>query len=105
MKDHNKIIIEAPLFLREEAVNNVEHATRIPLPADNKQVDLMHMSAILVSTGTNKNGATFLGSELIKAKDTIADKALDVEHTPDKIVGHIKSSMFLDLNGSEWILV
>jgi len=100
MKDHNKIIIEAPLFLRESENHKTEYAARIPLPSENQQVDLMHMSAILVSTGTNKNGATFLGSELVRAKDTIADKALDVEHAPDKIVGHIKSSMFLDLRGS-----
>src|SRR3972149_5808298 len=94
----NKITLKAKLFLTEQL--NKEYATRIPLPGDNQQRDLLHMSAVLVSTGTNANGATFLGSELVLAKDTIADKALDIEHFPDKIVGHIKSAIYLDYDGN-----
>jgi hypothetical protein len=75
-----------------------EIATKLSLP-ENDQKDLLFMSAILVSTGTNKNMATFLGSELILAKDTINLKALDLEHKEDKIIGHIYSSMYFDHSG------
>lgn len=97
----NKITLKAKLFpAKLTPEEKKEIASRIPLPKDNKQIDLMYMSAILVSTGTNKNGATFLGSELVQAKDTIADKALNIEHTEDKVVGHIKSAVFLDQSGN-----
>lgn len=75
-----------------------EIASSLDLPVE-KQKDLMFMSAILVSTGTNKNGATFLGSELIKARHTIVNKPLDIEHEEDKIVGHIISAVYLDFDG------
>jgi hypothetical protein len=75
-----------------------EIAAKLSLP-ENDQKDLLFMSAILVSTGTNKNMATFLGSELVLAKDTINLKALDLEHKEDKIIGHIYSSMYFDQNG------
>lgn len=99
--EDKKVILEAKLVLNElsDALRK-EVASRIPIPSDNPQDDLLLMSAILVSTGTNKNGATFLGSELVKAKDSIADKALDVEHKQDIIIGHIKSALFLDQEGA-----
>lgn len=75
-----------------------EYAAKLQLP-ENDQQDLLYMSAILVSTGTNKNGATFMGSELIKARETINLKALDLEHEEDKIIGHIVSSMYFDQDG------
>lgn len=76
-----------------------EYASKLELP-ENDQQDLLYMSAILVSTGTNKNGATFMGSELIKARETINLKALDLEHEEDRIIGHIVSSMYFDQNGN-----
>ena len=85
----NRIVLEAVLTPRDLTnVQKKEYASKLELP-ENDQDDLLFMSAILVSTGTNKNGATFLGSELIKAKDTIALKPLDIEHEEDKIIGHI----------------
>jgi hypothetical protein len=96
----NKFILEAQL--QPQKLSNIqkkEYASKLNLP-DNDQADLLFMSAILVSTGTNKNGATFLGSELIKARGTIALKPLDIEHEEDKIIGHICSSTYFDHDGN-----
>lgn len=97
----NKLNLEAILTpcVLEDKIKK-EFASKLELP-ENNQRDLLFMSAILVSTGTNKNGATFLGSELIKARDTIALKPLDIEHEEDKIIGHICSSLYLDHEGNE----
>lgn len=100
MKMKNKITLEAP-FILTKSVNKRqirEIAKQLDLP-ENDQRDLLFMSAILVSTGTNKNGATFLGSELIKARNSITQKALDIEHEEEKIIGHITSSVYMDQAG------
>lgn len=95
-----KAIIEAPLIFKKLLpAQQKAIASSLKLP-ENRQADLLFMSAILVSTGTNKNGATFLGSELIKARDSISQKALNVEHEEQKIIGHIASSIYLNQEGS-----
>jgi hypothetical protein len=95
----NKILLEAVLKINElPLAKRKELASKLALP-ENEQKDLMYMSAILVSTGTNKNGATFLGSELIKARETIALKPLDIDHIEDQIIGHIISSMYMNQRG------
>lgn len=95
----NKLILEAILKINEFPLEKrKELASKLSLP-ENEQKDLMYMSAILVSTGTNKNGATFLGSELIKARETIALKPLDKDHIEDQIIGHIVSSLYMDQRG------
>jgi hypothetical protein len=77
-----------------------EIAAKLNLPEnDVNKRDLMFMSAILVSTGTNKNGAHFLGSELIKARRTIAQKPLNLEHQEQSIIGHITEWLFMDHSG------
>lgn len=97
--EQNKIFLEAILKINDfSPARKKEIASQLSLP-ENQQKDLMFMSAILVSTGTNKNGATFLGSELVKARDTIALKPLDIEHKEDVIIGHIVSSMYMDQQG------
>lgn len=96
----NKVLVEAPLILRKLKQSQIkEIASKLDLP-ENNQADLLFMSAILVSTGTNKNGATFLGSELVKARDSIKQKALDIEHEEQAIVGHIAEAMFMDFDGN-----
>lgn len=96
----NKITLEAIITTKSLANKHLkELASTINLP-ENSQQDLLFLSAILVSTGTNKNGATFLGSELIQARDTICQKALDVEHDDQKIIGHIVKAMYLDFEGN-----
>ncbi len=72
-----------------------EAASVIKLPSDpEKQPDLGYFSAVLVSTGTNLNGAHFLGSELLAAAGTVNKKALDFEHIIDSILGFISHSAF-----------
>ena len=96
----NKVILEAILnLINLTPKKKREIAASIDLP-ENTQQDLLFMSAILVSTGTNKNGATFLGSELIKARGTIVQKALDIEHKETEIIGHIASCIYLDQEGN-----
>lgn len=74
-----------------------EVASVIKLPNEvEQQPDLSYFSAILVSTGTNLNGAHFLGSELVKASSTVNSKAVDIEHSESEIIGHIFSSAFTD---------
>jgi len=43
----------------------------------------------------NLNGAVFLPSELVAARDTMLDKPLDVEHLEGYIVGHIYDRAFM----------
>lgn len=75
----------------------------LKLPEDkDKQMDLQYMNAIFVSSGMNKNGAVFLGSELIKARNTIEVKAIDVEHDERSIIGHISKAAFLTRTGDHF---
>lgn len=97
---NNKITLEAKLnIFNMSPLKQKEIASKLQLP-ENSQRDLLFMSAILVSTGTNKNGATFLGSELVKARGSIALKPLDIEHKEEKIIGHIVSSLYMDHEGN-----
>jgi len=96
----HKILLEAPLVLRRlKPAQAKAMASKLSLP-ENDQADLLFMSAILVSTGTNKNGATFIGSELIKARDSISQKAVNLEHKEQEIIGHIASAMYMDWSGN-----
>lgn len=67
----------------------------------NKTPDMLFFSGIFVSSGENLNKAYFLPSELVKAHDTIDNKALDIEHEESQIVGHIYSSAFVDHGGAK----
>lgn len=65
-----------------------------------RQQDLQYITAVFVSSGMNLNGAVFLPSELIHARDTIRSKPLDVEHIEGAIVGHIYDNAFLLKDGT-----
>jgi hypothetical protein len=96
-----KYYLEAELKLRKETKERKEKASQvIELPTEHeKQPDLLYFSAIFVSTGENLNHAYFLGSELISAEGTIVNKALDVEHSEDEIIGHIYERAYTDKEG------
>lgn len=98
----NKIYLEAPILIQEETANLKEKASKvIELPSDDqKQPDLMYFSAILVSSGENLNHAYFMGSELVSAERSIVNKALDVEHSEDDIIGHIYERAYIDKEGN-----
>lgn len=96
-----KLFLEADIKLRDETAARKEKASKvIELPAENqKQPDLQYFSAVFVSSGENLNHAYFLGSELVSAEGTIVNKALDVEHSEDEIIGHIYERAFMDKEG------
>jgi capsid protein len=56
---------------------------------DNKNKDLYFVDAILVSTGMNDNGDTFLPDELWHARNTPINKPTNIEHQTDIAIGHI----------------
>lgn len=97
----NKFYIEADIVLHKETSTLKEKASKIiELPTESKkQPDLAYFSAIFVSSGENLNNAFFLGSELVYAEGTIINKALDVEHDEEEIIGHIYERAFMDKEG------
>jgi len=95
VKEMNKISVIAPLNTELATLSQVANVLKLPADAD-RQPDLQYLTAIFVSSGQNKNGAVFLGSELIKARGTIDNKAVDVEHDEHTIIGQITGSVFLN---------
>lgn len=97
------IYLEAEITLQEETAARKAKASKIiELPDESrKQPDLQYFSAIFVSSGENLNHAYFLGSELVAAEGTIINKALDVEHSEDEIIGHIYERAFMDKEGNK----
>lgn len=100
--DNKKYFLEAEVKIQKETEVLKEAASSvIELPKDNdKQADLLYFSAIFVSSGCNLNKAYFLPSELVKAEGTIVNKALDIEHKEDEIIGHIYQRAFTDADGN-----
>ena len=98
-----RLYLEAKIEVHEETValrNTV--ASIIDLPeAKDKQPDLLYFTAIFVSSGANLNYAYFQSSELVKAENTIINKALDVEHNEEEIVGHIYERAFISKDGKK----
>lgn len=87
---------------KETAALKEKASSVISLPTDkDKQPDLLYMSALFVSSGTNLNLAHFLTSELLKAEGSIVSKAVDVEHQEDQIIGAIYDRRFVDRDGKE----
>lgn len=102
MEKNDHIYLKADIQLHEETDELKEAASVIKLPKeDEKQVDLQYFSAVFVSSGANLNHAYFLPSELVKAEGTIINKAMDVEHKEEEIVGHIYNRVFMDKKGNE----
>ena len=95
----NKVVVTAPLNMETAALSKAAKALNLPKEED-RQMDLLYMTSIFVSTGTNKNGAVFLGSELVKARHTIKDKAVDIEHDEQSLIGQITNFAFLKQDGA-----
>lgn len=97
----NKFYMTASLdYVEETADLRKAVASVIPLPEVNKrQPDLAYFTSRFVSTGTNLNNAHFMGSELVKARNSIVAKAVDVEHEENEIIGHIYACEFTDDKG------
>lgn len=96
-----KFYLEAEMKL-EKATKELHEAASavIELPKEGKkQPDLQYFSAIFVSSGENLNHAYFMGSELVGAEGTIVNKALDIEHKEEEIIGHIYDRAFMTKKG------
>ena len=103
MVAENKFTVYAPLYIQEEVEKAaVEKANLLSFSEGEKQEDLAYLYSILVSAGTNKNGAHFLPSEMMKAHNTIVNKAIDLEHEEGKVIGHIYQCDFLYKDGSNF---
>jgi len=95
------IFLEAKIELLEETADLREAASTIVLPSGtDKQIDLQYFKAIFVSSGENLNHAFFMPSELVAAEGTIVNKALDIEHKEEEIIGHIYERAFIDTDGN-----
>jgi len=90
----HKVNVVAPLHTEAAALATVASILSLP-PESERQPDLQYLTAIFVSSGMNKNGAVFMGSELIKARGSITSKAVDVEHEEQSIIGQITGNAFL----------
>lgn len=95
------ITLEATIELVEETEDLLKMVASVVEMPENRTADLMFFSGIFVSSGSNLNKAFFLPSELVKAAPSVNNKALDIEHEEDQIVGHIFSSKFIDNGGAE----
>jgi len=102
MTTENKVTVYAPITVDERVAKEAQEKASVLAFPDEKQGDLQYIRSILVSAGTNKNGAHFLPSEMMKAHQTIVNKAIDVEHAEDKIIGHIYDCAFLFKDGEQF---
>ena len=98
MDNIGKLHICANIELASDDMSAINSALGIP-DKDNRQPDLQYITSIFVSTGMNLNGAYFMPHELIKARNTITSKPLDIEHDEERVVGHLFSRAFLDKEG------
>jgi hypothetical protein len=102
MVDENKVRVYAPIDVQPEIEQAAwEKAEMLAFPEE-KQGDLQYIRSILVSAGTNKNGAHFLPSEMMMAHSTIVNKAIDIEHDESKVIGHIYEAAFLFKDGEQF---
>ncbi len=100
MVEENKIRVYAPIEVEQEVEKAaMEKAAVLAFP-DEKQQDLQYMRSCLVSAGTNKNGAHFLPSEMMKAHNTVVHKAIDIEHEEERVIGHIYECAYMYKDGT-----
>jgi hypothetical protein len=93
-----KITVLAPLKVEKASLSKAAASLGLP-PEEDRQPDLQYLTAIFVSSGMNKNGAVFFGSELCKARKSIANKAVDIEHDERMVIGQIMDCVYLDRAG------
>ena len=62
MAVENKVTIEAPIRVLDKVERAAQEKAAVLAFPDERQGDLQYIRSILVSAGTNKNGAHFLPS-------------------------------------------
>jgi len=99
MADENKVVLYAPISVDKIITEHAKEQASVLVFPEERQQDLQYIRSILVSAGTNKNGAHFLPSEMMKSHNTIVNKAIDIEHDESRVIGHIYECAFLFKNG------
>lgn len=99
MSQDNKITVVAPIDVQSYVEAAAQEKAAILAFPEEKQTDLQYIRSILVSAGTNKNGAHFLPSEMMRAHNTIVHKAIDIEHDESRVIGHIYDCAFTFKDG------
>jgi hypothetical protein len=84
----------APVSTLENA-EKLKEVLKIPEEKE-RQPDLSYLSAVLVSSGMNLNGAYFLPHELVSAFESIKHKPFNIEHEGQSIVGHMYDAVLVD---------
>ncbi len=102
VEQENKITLYAPIEIDESISQQAKEKAGVLAFPDEKQNDLQYIRSILVSAGTNKNGAHFMPSEMLKAHNTVVNKAIDLEHDEEKVIGHIYECAFLHKDGEQF---
>jgi len=102
MAVENKVIVEAAISVLDKVERAAQEKAAVLAFPDERQGDLQYIRSILVSAGTNKNGAHFLPSEMMRAHNTIVHKAIDIEHDETKVIGHIYDCAFLYKDGESF---
>jgi hypothetical protein len=102
VEQENKITLYAPIEIDESISQQAQEKAGVLAFPDEKQNDLQYIRSILVSAGTNKNGAHFMPSEMLRAHNTVVNKAIDIEHDEEKVIGHIYECAFLHKDGEQF---
>ena len=79
-------------------------AGHVDIP-DDAQFDLLFFKAVYLTSGANLNYTYFDKGELVKSIDTVSNKAMDIEHEEQGIVGHIYAASFYEAGNAEPIEV
>lgn len=102
VEQENKITLYASIEVDESISQQAKEKAAVLAFPDEKQNDLQYIRSILVSAGTNKNGAHFMASEMLNAHNTVVNKAIDIEHDEERVIGHIYECAFLHKDGEQF---
>lgn len=69
------------------------------VPELENQKDLTKLVAILLSTGINRNHDVFIPEEVLPVRNTGAHKPVNLEHDPEKIIGHMLRTFATEKDG------
>jgi hypothetical protein len=97
-----KTYAKAEVVNDSDGVLKKDLAGQLSMPND-APFDLMFFKAIYLTSGANLNNTYFDKGELVKSIDTVANKAMDIEHEEHGIVGHIYAASFFKTNSAEKI--
>ena len=97
-----KTYAKAELVSDNDGVLKKDLAGHVDMPKD-APFDLMFFKAVYLTSGANLNFTYFDKSELAKSIDTVANKAMDIEHEEQGIVGHVYAASFFKANSEEKI--